>query len=309
LPAGATLLSAEVEGERVKPVLGADGSRVPLLRAGFNPSGAYTVSFVYLSSGAPFSKAGAYQMGLPKLDIPVNVLTWEVSLPDRVEVRQFGGNALAAELFPAAAQSFLATNTDDVMDQESGMWNQTGVDIGSLGAGQVGGIVADPTGAVLPNALITVTNKQTNFALTTRSDGDGKWVISGVQPGPVSVSIDASGFKSVRHELEVAASRPAILGTTVEPGSVSEVVTVTGDRAVNNNFVLDGLSSNGRAEARKVQSLPTNAPSQNVFNLQRRVAGILPVRVEVPKSGKSYRFVRPLVMDEETTISFNYKSR
>src|ERR1700704_3589654 len=51
LPAGAQLLSAEVEGERVKPVLGVDGSRVPLLRVGFNPAGAYTVSFVYLNNG------------------------------------------------------------------------------------------------------------------------------------------------------------------------------------------------------------------------------------------------------------------
>ncbi|PYS72573.1 MAG: hypothetical protein DMF69_07245, partial [Acidobacteria bacterium] len=67
LPAGATLLSAEVGGERVKPVLGSDGSRVPLLRTGFNPTGAYTVSFVYLSSGAAFTKRGSYQMGLPKL--------------------------------------------------------------------------------------------------------------------------------------------------------------------------------------------------------------------------------------------------
>jgi hypothetical protein len=45
------------------------------------------------------------------------------------------------------------------------------------------------------------------------------------------------------------------------------------------------------------------------LNLQRRVAGILPVAVEVPRSGKSYRFVRPLVMDEETRITFQYKSR
>ena len=68
---------------------------MPLLRPGFNPSGAYTVSFVYLSSGARFTKNGAYEMALPKLDIPVNLLTWEVSLPDRLEVKQFGGNALA----------------------------------------------------------------------------------------------------------------------------------------------------------------------------------------------------------------------
>jgi len=46
-----------------------------------------------------------------------------------------------------------------------------------------------------------------------------------------------------------------------------------------------------------------------VFNLQKRVAGILPVHVDVPRSGKSYRFVRPLVMDEETKISFQYRAK
>jgi hypothetical protein len=52
-----------------------------------------------------------------------------------------------------------------------------------------------------------------------------------------------------------------------------------------------------------------NAPSQNVFNLQRRVAGVLPVRIDVPKAGKSYRFVRPLVLDEQTQVMFQYKTR
>ena len=185
LPPGATLLSAEVEGERVKPVPGTDGSRVPLLRAGLNPQGAYTVSFVYLSSGARFAKTGAYEMVLPKLDIPVNVLTWEVSLPDRLEVRQFAGNALAAELFPAAAQNVLASNADDFNETEANVWAQTSVDISKLEAGQIGGIVADANGAVIPNAIVTVVNTQTGTSLTTRSDGEGRWVVSGVQPGPV----------------------------------------------------------------------------------------------------------------------------
>ena len=103
LPAGAQLVSAEVEGQTVKPVVGTDGNRVPLLRANLDSSKAYTVSFVYLSSGSRFGKNGNYDMGLPRLDVPVNLLTWEVSLPDRLEVKQFGGNAFAAELFPAAA--------------------------------------------------------------------------------------------------------------------------------------------------------------------------------------------------------------
>src|SRR5205807_4294121 len=44
LPAGASILSCEVAGEKVKPVTGADGSRVPLLRPGFRPADSYAVS-------------------------------------------------------------------------------------------------------------------------------------------------------------------------------------------------------------------------------------------------------------------------
>jgi len=113
----------------VKPVLGTDGSRVPLLRAGFNPSGPYTVSFVYLNSGTRFAKNGSYEMGLPKLDIPINLLSWEISLPDRLEVRQFGGNALAAELFPAAAQNILVDGVDDVSEVDSSVWSRTDLSV------------------------------------------------------------------------------------------------------------------------------------------------------------------------------------
>jgi hypothetical protein len=109
----------------------------------------------------------------------------------------------------------------------------------------------------------------------------------------------------MQHEVEVAGSRPTRLGTTLEPANIAETVTVQGS-----NFSLDGIESRRIEElARKNQLAQLNAPSQNVFNLQRRVAGILPVHVDVPKSGKSYRFVRPLVLDEETKITFQYKSK
>jgi Carboxypeptidase regulatory-like domain len=301
LPPGAQLLTAEVEGQRVKPLLAADGSRIPLLRTGLNSSHAYTVSFVYLSSGARFSKNGTYEMGLPKLDVPVNLLTWEVSLPDRLEVKQFGGNALAAELFPAAAQNFLIEGNDN-NDYEASVWS--GSDLSTLEAGQIGGIIVDPAGAVVAGASVTVTNTQTGTSLTTKSDGEGHWVISGLQPGAVRVAISSPGFSNVQHELELHASRPARMGTTLPVAAATETVTVT----AGSNFMLDGISRI-EEQARKNQSLLSLTPSQNVTNLQRRVAGILPVRIEVPRSGKSYRFVRPLVLEEETRITFQYKSK
>jgi hypothetical protein len=49
------------------------------------------------------------------------------------------------------------------------------------------------------------------------------------------------------------------------------------------------------------------AASANVYSLQQRVSGVLPVRVDVPRAGNSYHFVRPLVLDEETKVTFTYK--
>ncbi|HTG94446.1 MAG TPA: carboxypeptidase-like regulatory domain-containing protein [Pyrinomonadaceae bacterium] len=306
LPAGAQLLSAEVEGQRVKPVVGTDGNRVPLLRTGLNSSGAYTVSFVYLSSGDRFAKNGSYAMGLPKLDIPVNILTWEISLPDRVEVRQFGGNALAADLFPAAAQNFVAENESFEGADDATRWARN--DLSSLEAGQIGGIITDPSGAVVPNAQVTVTNKQTGRTQTTRSDGDGRWVVLGAETGPVNVRVTSPGFKDTQHELELVATAPARLGTTLDVGGVSEVVTVTGSGSAVNSLSLDGLKKL-ETNARQAQQLYLLTPSQNVANLQRRVAGVLPVKVDVPRAGRSYKFVRPLVMDEETRVTFQYKAK
>ena len=304
LPAGAQLVTAEVEGEPVRPVTGTDGSRVPLLRANLDSSKAYNVSFVYLSSGSRFSKNGSYDMGLPRFDIPVNLLTWEVLLPDRIDVKQFGGNAFAAELFPSAAQNILIDGVDNA-DYEANFWNSS--DLSTLEPGQIGGIIVDPNGAIVPNAFVNVTNTQTGTTLTTRSDGEGHWVISGMQPGPVKVTIASPGFRNVQQDLELQASTPFRMGTTLQVGGVTESVTVTDGRGLANlsSGTIRGLEDN----AKKNQAAQLNTPSQNVFNLQRRVAGILPVRIEVPRSGKSYRFVRPLVLDEETRISFQYKSR
>jgi hypothetical protein len=276
-----------------------------LLRTGFTPSGAYTVSFVYLTSGNRFSKAGAYQMALPKLDIPVNMLMWEVSLPEKLQVRQFGGNALATELFPTAAEIALMNNADDLVGAGSGAWTQSGVDFSALGPGQIGGIVTDSSGAIVTGATVEVTNSQTGTTLTTKSDGDGRWMLSGVQTGASRIKVDAIGFRAFVQELQLSSDRPTRLGTTLEVGAVTETVTVTSNI---NSMTVDGLNRIDE-QARKRQEELRNAPSQNVINLQRRVAGILPVRVEVPRSGKSYRFVRPLVLDEETVITFQYKSK
>jgi hypothetical protein len=61
-------------------------------------------------------------------------------------------------------------------------------------------------------------------------------------------------------------------------------------------------------QAKKRMQEEQRQASANVSNLQQRVAGVLPVAVDVPRAGNSYRFVRPLVLDEETKLTFTYKT-
>ena len=303
LPPGAQLLSAEIEGEPVKPVEGPDGTRVPLLRTGLDSSRPYTVSFVYINAGTRFGKSGAYDMGLAKLDIPVSLLTWELSLPDRVQVKQFGGNVLAADLFPGSTAINLLADGVDTDDYVSN--NVVTTDLSALEPGQIGGTVVDPNGAVVAGAEVIVINTQTGARQTTRVNSEGRWLVAGMQPGLVSVVIRSPGFKEAHNDLNLLATQPARIGTTLEVGQAMESVTVTANSI--SNLMTD--SSVTEDAARKRQAAPMNNASQNVFNLQRRVAGILPVAVEVPRSGRSYLFVRPLVLEEETKITFQYKAK
>ena len=50
-------------------------------------------------------------------------------------------------------------------------------------------------------------------------------------------------------------------------------------------------------------------PSQNVVNLQARAAGVLPIRVDVPRAGVSHQFIKPLVVGTEATVTLRYKRR
>src|SRR6478672_308255 len=161
LPKGATIVSADVAGEKVKPVQGPDGNRVPLLRAGFRPNGPYEVSFVFMDSGAPFAKKGGSELALPSMDVPISLLEWELFLPEQYKVKDFGGDAIAAYLLPAAlvednrtqiSSTFTNTNGAGVRANEGLDQLQIvpGVAPAQLLPGQIGGVVVDQQGAVIP---------------------------------------------------------------------------------------------------------------------------------------------------------------
>jgi Carboxypeptidase regulatory-like domain len=303
LPAGASILSADVAGEKVKPVQGPDGDRVPLLRPGYRPTGAYEISFVFMHSGTPFAKKGGSDLSLPRMDVPINLLQWEVFLPEQYKVRDFGGDVMAANLVPPASPDGAPLAAP-----------VTGIAAGAIAGypGQLGGVVLDPSGAAISGAHVAVTHSATGFAESTVTDASGRWIVSNFPAGQAKIRADATGFKSMVENINYDASRGAEYPMTLGVGAVTETVEVSADSV---GAEAGDLAVSGRNYA-QLQQLEANAKKQeqrvasaNVVNLQRRVAGVLPVAIEVPRTGTSFQFVRPLVLDEETKVTFSYRSK
>jgi hypothetical protein len=320
LPPGASMLSVEVAGAPAKPVEGKDGTRVPLLRPGFRSDGPYAVSFVYLHAGSPFGKKGDMQMTLPKMDLPVSVVEWELFVPDRYRADRFAGNAIAANLVGA-------------IDEESGAGKGGGAGVGSgsgsgrgsgggagpgtfrrdfgltASNGQIVGRVVDASGAPIPGVTITAAGSgRTQSAI---SDPRGGFVFSDVPSGPVTVTGQLEGFSSARRSF-VFDQRPRQADLTLNVNAVQEMVTVTSEVP----FINTRSSEIGQtirpndSKTTQVDSVQrADVPSANVQSLQRRAAGVLPIRIEVPRAGTSHRFIKPLVIDEETVVSFRYRRR
>ena len=289
LPAGASIVSVEVAGAAAKPVEGADGSRVPLLRPGFRPEGTYPVSFVYLHAGAAFLKKGDMQAALPRMDIPINLVEWELFVPDLFRADRFAGNVIESALLHALGpDGRMGAAGGGALGAFGGI---AGLPVPTASRAQIVGRVTDASGAVIPGATVLVeSGGQTQRAVT---DASGIYVVSNVLPGSVAVTGQLEGFKRTRRAFRFSGDGQQV-DLTLEVGGIAETVTVEARS--------DAVASQKvRAEAA--------APSVNVQNLQRRASGVLPIRMDVPRAGTSHRFVKPLVIDEESVVTFRYKRR
>ena len=320
LPTGATMVSVDVAGEPAKPALGTDGVRVPLLRPGFRPNGRYQVSFVYVHAGTPFAKKGELQMTLPRMDMPVGIVQWEVFVPERYSVRTIDGNAIDLSTIEDGLTGYQTTYYAPSTPPSTAVTTTPTTPIAHADAtgvttGLVRGRILDASGAALPG--VTVELSSPSFIEKTRAgvtDGKGEFVFLGIVPGNIRLTAFLRGFASVSKSFSFDGSVHQE-ELTMRVGSVSETVTVTGEApVVDTRSTLRSYTFSGGAERaerayhvdREPQTMP---PSQNVLNLQRRTSGVLPIRVDVPRAGTSHQYVKPLVVGQETTVTLRYKRR
>jgi hypothetical protein len=92
----------------------------------------------------------------------------------------------------------------------------------------VEGTVTDQTGAVVPNAQVTLHSLQTNIDRNDTTQAAGAYRFSGVGPGDYTVTVAANGFAKKQIKTHVSQDEAAAVNVALSLPGASAVVTVTG---------------------------------------------------------------------------------
>jgi len=98
-----------------------------------------------------------------------------------------------------------------------------------IDTGEILGTISDETGAVVPGAKVTLTNEGTNLSITTTTGADGSYTFTPIKVATYSVTVEAQGFqKTTQTHITVDINQQVVVNLSLKPGSVSQVVEVTG---------------------------------------------------------------------------------
>ena len=137
--------------------------------------------------------------------------------------------------------------------------------------GRISGTVKDSSGGVVPNAMVTVTNKANNLVRTATTDEGGFYTVTTLPVGNYSVMVEQKGFKkSVQGDNVLAADARLTVDITLELGDVSETVQVAADSAGETVNTTSGEVARV-VDKRQVQNLALNG--RNYMQLVTLVPG------------------------------------
>jgi Fe(3+) dicitrate transport protein len=111
-------------------------------------------------------------------------------------------------------------------------WTLSGATVAAAGQGALNGRVLDPSGAVVRNAALVV-RAENGVTLTAVTDREGRFSLSAVPAGRVTVTADSAGFAAHAVETVIEAGRSTRLDITLDIGAVTESVQVVPSRVVS----------------------------------------------------------------------------
>ena len=124
------------------------------------------------------------------------------------------------------------------------------------GSGTILGTVTDASGAVVPNATVTITNVGTNVATTARTTSSGDFTVTFLPPGTYRIAAEAQGFQqSIVNRANLVVGQQLRTNFSMKLGSVSEKVEVKADQVA---LDTDSSAVSQLVSQQQVEDLPLN---------------------------------------------------
>ncbi|HBB88886.1 MAG TPA: hypothetical protein DC047_14865 [Blastocatellia bacterium] len=153
-------------------------------------------------------------------------------------------------------------------------------------SGRIAGNVTDETGASVPGAEVTVTNKGTGEVRTVIADESGNFVVPLLAPGEYTVSATANGFKKfIADNVKVALTETTTLNPSLVVGAVSESVTID---AAPQLAQTEGPQLGRVVDSRTVSELPLATRNfTQILGLSPGAATYLPDNTSVGRNSQN----------------------
>src|SRR5215467_123893 len=149
--------------------------------------------------------------------------------------------------------------------------------------GQLTGTVTDPSGAVVPNANITLKNQLSGDIRRTVSNSEGVFAFASVPTGEYTITIESQGFAKWerpgvkvsagdrRSVADIALSATAVSGTVDISATADQLAPVdNGEKSMTlSNKQIQNLSLVGRSAAELIKALPGFTPITGLNNQPR----------------------------------------
>jgi Carboxypeptidase regulatory-like domain len=136
--------------------------------------------------------------------------------------------------------------------------------LGQAVTGSIVGTITDPTGAVVPGAMIVVTDISKGVTQTAQTNASGNYTVSRLIPDTYSVQATASGFSGAKASVTVDAGSTAQVDLAFQVAASGQTVTVTAGAPAlqtESSDVANVLSS------RQFQDLPNQNRNFTTFAL------------------------------------------
>jgi Carboxypeptidase regulatory-like domain len=139
----------------------------------------------------------------------------------------------------------------------------------TLSTGTINGTVTDPSGAVVSNAKVVITNVGTSQTINLTSSTSGSFSTGPLEPGQYKVQVSATGFSSISEVVTVQVGNTATVLAKLIVGQESQVIDVQGSTVQVNT---EQATVQGVLTSAQIENLPVNG--RNFLDLAQLEPGV-----------------------------------